>query len=123
MACDAQIVPAVLGGAGQVLDLGRAQRTRVGPARRAIILRDRGCVFPACDRSPEHCDVHHIRHWSQGGTTDVDNGALLCGFHHHLIHHAAWTLRMGDDRRPEVIPPIHVDPMQRPLRNRYHLRL
>jgi hypothetical protein len=45
---------------------------------------------------------------------------LLCGFHHHLIHHTGWQIRMGDDRLPEVIPPSYVDPLRRPMRNHRH---
>jgi hypothetical protein len=122
MACDARLMPAILGAAGQVLDLGRSQRTWTGAARRAVILRDRGCVFPACGRPPECCDIHHIQYWSHGGRTDLSNAALVCGFHHHLVHHTDWTLRMGGDGLPEVVPPTYVDPLQRPLRNTYHRR-
>lgn len=122
MACDARVLPAVMGGAGQVLDLGRAQRTWTGPARRAVILRDQGCVFPSCDRTASWCDVHHIKHWSRGGPTDLTNGALLCGFHHQLVHHSGWQIRMAPDGRPEIVPPMWIDPLQRPLRNRYHRR-
>lgn len=120
--CDAGVLPAVMNSAGQVLDLGRTQRLWAGAARRAIILRDRGCVFPACDRPPEYTDIHHIKHWSRGGRTDLTNGALLCGFHHHLIHHGDWQIRMGADGLPEVIPPAYIDPERKPLRNRYHRR-
>lgn len=120
--CDAGVLPAVMNGAGQVLDLGRTQRLWGGAARRAIILRDRGCVFPGCDRPPEYTDIHHIKHWSRGGRTDLTNGALLCGFHHHLIHHGDWQIRMGVDGLPEVIPPVYIDPERKPLRNRYHRR-
>jgi hypothetical protein len=122
LGCDALLIPAVLGGKGQVLDLGRAQRTWTGPARRAIILRDRGCVFPGCDRPPAWCDVHHLTHWADGGGTDLCNGALLCGFHHDLVHHAGWDIRIAADGLPELIPPAHVDPQRRPIRNTYHRR-
>jgi Domain of unknown function (DUF222)/HNH endonuclease len=120
--CDAGVLPAVMNSAGQVLDFGRTQRLWGGAARRAIILRDRGCVFPACDRPPEYTDIHHIKHWSRGGRTDLSNGALLCGFHHHLIHHGDWQIRMGVDGLPDVIPPVYIDPERKPLRNRYHRR-
>jgi Domain of unknown function (DUF222)/HNH endonuclease len=122
LACEADVLPAVLDGAGQVLDLGRTQRLWAGAARRAVILRDRGCVFPACDRPPDYTDVHHIKHWSRGGPTDLTNGALLCGFHHHLIHHDDWQIRLAIDGIPEVIPPAYIDPERKPLRNRYHRR-
>ena len=69
---------------GNVLDVGRAQR-RFGPrARRALAIRDGGCVFPGCDRKPKWCDAHHLQPWEDGGPTDLDNGALLCRRHHNL---------------------------------------
>jgi hypothetical protein len=52
----------------------------------------------------------------------VDNGVLLCGFHHRVIHHSEWTVRMGPDHRPEFIPPAFIDPARRPRRNIYHQR-
>jgi hypothetical protein len=122
LACDAQLIPAVLGGDGQVLDLGQTRRLFTGAVRRALVLRDGGCAFPGCDRPPRWCDAHHIEHWSAGGPTNVDNGVLLCGFHHRLIHHSDWSVRLGQDRRPEFIPPAHVDPHRRPRRNPHHDR-
>lgn len=91
LACDASILPAVLGGDGEILDIGRA--TRVVPAglRRALNLRDGGCRFAGCDRPAAWCDAHHIRYWSLGGDTSLDNCVLLCAFHHGLIHEG-WTL-------------------------------
>jgi Domain of unknown function (DUF222) len=80
LACDALIIPAVLGGASQPLDLGRAQRTIAGPLRRALILRDKGCAFPHCDRPPNRCVGHHITHWADNGHTSLDNSVLLCWF-------------------------------------------
>jgi hypothetical protein len=122
MACDARILPVVLGGASIPIDIGRARRLYTGAARSAVILRDRGCAFPGCDRPPKWCDIHHIVSWMDGGPTDRDNGVALCGFHHRLIHHNAWTVRLGPDRRPSFTPPIEIDPQQRPQRNDYHLR-
>ncbi|HEY7273825.1 MAG TPA: DUF222 domain-containing protein, partial [Actinoplanes sp.] len=71
LACDAQLLPIVLGGAGQVLDAGRSRRLATGPLRRALVVRDRGCAFPQCDRLPRWCDGHHIRGWTAGGPTDL----------------------------------------------------
>src|SRR5262249_21794090 len=62
MACDAKIIPIVLGGDSQPLDVGRASRTVPGPIRRAVTLRDGGCTFPTSDIPPKWCDVHHSRH-------------------------------------------------------------
>ncbi|NUT05487.1 MAG: DUF222 domain-containing protein [Hamadaea sp.] len=69
LACDAMIIPAVLGGDGQVLDVGRARRLIDGPLRRALVLRDKGCAFPGCDRPPQWCHGHHLKAWADGGDT------------------------------------------------------
>ncbi|MCG5457685.1 HNH endonuclease [Micromonospora sp. PSH03] len=122
LACDATILPAVLGGAGQVLDVGRQRRLITGPLRRALVLRDRGCAFPGCDRPPRWCDAHHIHHWANGGPTSLGNAVLLCGHHHRHVHQADWVVRLGDDGHPEFIPPAWLDPEQLPRRNHYHRR-
>jgi hypothetical protein len=123
LACDAGIIPAVLGGASQTLDLGRQSRLVTGPLRRALVLRDKGCAFPGCDRPPRWCQGHHIRHWSKDGPTDLKNLVLLCGYHHRLIHHSEWQVRINpEDGLPEFIPPGYIDPDQQPRRNRYHRR-
>ncbi|MFG1843244.1 DUF222 domain-containing protein [Micromonospora sp. NPDC049175] len=120
LACDAAILPAVLGGAGQVLDVGRQRRLVTGPLRRALALRDRGCAFPGCDRPPRWCAAHHIRHWADGGPTSLDNSVLLCGHHHRHLHRAEWTVRLGGDGHPEFVPPAWLDPDRIPRRNHYH---
>ncbi|MEU5964169.1 DUF222 domain-containing protein [Micromonospora parva] len=122
LACDATILPAVLGGAGQVLDVGRQRRLITGPLRRALVLRDRGCAFPGCDRPPRWCDAHHIHHWTDGGTTSLANAVLLCGHHHRHLHHSDWSVRLGGDGHPEFTPPAWLDPEQLPRRNHYHRR-
>ncbi|HEV7963586.1 MAG TPA: HNH endonuclease signature motif containing protein, partial [Actinoplanes sp.] len=122
LACDAQILPLVLGSPTQVLDAGRSRRLATGPLRRALILRDGGCAFPTCDRPPRWCNSHHITHWADGGPTDRDNLVLLCGHHHRLIHHDDWTVQMGADRLPQFLPPAHIDPTRRPRRNIFHQR-
>ena len=122
LACDAHLLPAVLGSHGQVLDVGQSRRLITGALRRALVLRDRGCAFPGCDRPPRWCDGHHIRSWTDGGPTSLDNAVLLCGPHHRTIHHSDWEIRPGPDRIPDFIPPTHIDPHQRPRRNIYHQR-
>jgi len=115
--CDCNVIPAVLGSAGEPLDIGRATRIWPTGIRRAITLRDKQCVFPGCDRPARWSDLHHIQFWVDGGPTGVANGAVLCGYHHTLIHHGDWTIRMAKDGHPEVIPPPWIDPDQRPRRN------
>ena len=123
LACDAQILPFVLDGAGQVLDAGRSRRLVDGPLRRALIARDRGCTFPECDRPARWCEGHHIVSWADGGPTDLTNLALMCAFHHHVIHgDSGWEVRPGADGHPEFLPPARLDPDRQPRRNRYHRR-
>ncbi|MFC7545951.1 DUF222 domain-containing protein [Plantactinospora sp. GCM10030261] len=122
LACDATILPAVLDGDGQVLDLGRQRRLFTGPVRRALMLRDGGCAFPGCDRRPRWCTAHHITHWADGGDTSVANGVLLCGHHHRMIHHDGWQVRATPAGRPTFIPPPWIDPQQQPRHNTYHRR-
>lgn len=122
LACDAAVLPAVLGGAGQVLDVGRQRRLITGPLRRALVLRDGGCAFPGCDRPPRWCAAHHIRHWADGGPTSLDNAVLLCGHHHRYVHRTDWVVRLGGDGHPEFVPPAWLDPDQLPRRNHYHRR-
>ena len=69
-----------------MLDVGRAQRTVTGQMRRAVIARDRHCVFPGCDQPASRCEVHHaVTHWADGGGTSAANSALLCWHHHQLV--------------------------------------
>ncbi|MCA2214923.1 HNH endonuclease signature motif containing protein [Jidongwangia harbinensis] len=122
LACDAQVLPVVLGGPGQILDAGRARRLATGPLRRALAVRDRGCAFPGCDRPPRWCDAHHIRPWSDGGPTALDNLVLLCRHHHREIHRGDWAVHLADDRQPEFRPPARLDPRRHPRRNIFHRR-
>ncbi|HEX7745975.1 MAG TPA: DUF222 domain-containing protein [Micromonosporaceae bacterium] len=122
LACDAQILPAVLGGTGQVLDVGRQRRLFTGPIRRALVLRDGGCAFPGCDRPPRWCAGHHVTHWSAGGRTAVENGVLLCARHHRVVHHDGWQVRIAADGHPEFVPPAWIDPRQQARRSTYHRR-
>jgi hypothetical protein len=117
LACDAKLIPAVLGGQGQVLDVGRERRLFTGPLRRALAIRDGGCAFPGCDRPPKYCHAHHARSWLDGGPTCLANGLLLCHLHHVVIHSGEWIVYIAADGMPEFIPPKWIDPEQRPMRN------
>ncbi|WP_146067303.1 HNH endonuclease signature motif containing protein, partial [Arthrobacter sp. ZGTC212] len=92
IACDADIIPALLGTHGEILDLGRKTRLFTPTQRLALTARDQGCTFPNCTIPAPWCEAHHITYWSHGGTTDLDNGALLCTGHHHLTHKEQWTI-------------------------------
>lgn len=88
MCCHAGITPAVLDSDSAILDLGRAARLASPDQLRYLGLRDRGCVYPGCDRPPSWCEAHHLDEWdADGGPTDVDNLALLCTRHHTVVHH------------------------------------
>ena len=93
--CDASLVEVVEDG-GRVLSLGRKRRTVSAPLRRALTLRDRGCRYPGCERT-RFVDAHHVRHWSRGGETNLDNLVLLCRRHHRLVHEHGYTLSLDDD--------------------------
>ncbi len=118
LACDAAVLPAVLGGQGQVLDLGRAQRTFTAAQRRALTIRDRGCTFPGCTVPATWCEAHHVIPWHQGGATDVSNGALCCLFHHTLADNSTWDIDTSTGI-PLWRPPATVDPQRPLMRNPY----
>jgi uncharacterized protein DUF222/HNH endonuclease len=101
LACDATILPAVLGGASQPLDVGRLRRPVTPALRRALNLRDGGCRFPGCHRSTTWCDAHHVVPWSRGGETAVDNLLLLCRRHHGLVHEGGWSIHL--DQRTGIV--------------------
>jgi hypothetical protein len=105
LACNARVIPAVLDGAGQPLDLGRARRLFTPAQRRALILRDGGCAFPGCGRPPEWCDGHHIHHWEDGGPTDLWNLLLLCKAHHTLVHEGGFVVRHAAGPTLEFLRP------------------
>ncbi|TQJ58678.1 uncharacterized protein DUF222 [Arthrobacter sp. SLBN-83] len=117
-ACDADIIPALLGTRGEILDLGRKTRLFTPAQRLALTARDQGCAFPNCTIPAPWCEAHHITYWSHGGPTTTNNGVLLCSHHHHLIHKEQWTITTTHDT-PTFIPPPHLDPNQTPQQNHY----
>ncbi|NKS19210.1 DUF222 domain-containing protein [Rhodococcus hoagii] len=114
IACDCHLTPIVMDD-GVPLNLGRTSRTVSKKQRRALIARDHGCAFPGCGAPPAHCEGHHIKHWADGGPTDLDNLVMLCRFHHQLLHHSHWEVRIGPDRKPWFTPPSTVDPYKKPI--------
>jgi len=86
LACDAVLTPFVWSSDGRLLDVGRSTRTVPTLLRRAVVGRDRRCVFAGCGRPLTWCDAHHIVHWARGGPTRLDNLVLLCRHHHTLVH-------------------------------------
>lgn len=124
IACDAGVLPIVLDGAGTPLDMGQEQRFFTGAVRLAVLQRDGGCVFPGCDRTPAGCDIHHVVPWWNGGATSLANGVALCPHHHALVEPRPgadqWQIRWTGDHLPAFIPPVALDPLQRP---QLHARL
>ena len=97
LACEAGIIPAVLGGTSQVLDLGRTRRFHTPTQRLALALRDHGCTAEGCDLPPSACHAHHDTPWSHGGHTNLDDARLLCHRHHRVIHDPRYdTTRLPD---------------------------
>lgn len=99
VACDASVMRVVMSGRSEPLDVGR--RTPVIPPsmRRAVIVRDRHCRFPGCDRPHTWCDAHHVVHWADGGPTAVQNLLLLCRRHHGMVHRSGgFGLELADGR-------------------------
>lgn len=123
LCCDAELLPAVLNGRSEVLDVGRASRLVTPAIRAALTVRDRGCVFPGCQARPAVCEAHHIKPWWAGGTTSTTNLVLLCHHHHALVEPAKytardqWEVRLAEDGVAEVIPPARLDAKRRPLRH------
>ncbi len=130
LACDADLLPAVLGGESEVLDVGRAHRLVTPALRTALTLRDQGCILPGCDKPPAQCHAHHLIPWWVGGLTVLENLALVCAHHHNLVEPARhgppghrWEIIIGDDHLPAARPPTYVDPQRRPrLHQRFRFR-
>ena len=92
LACTARVLPAVLGGTSEVLDLGRDQRLFTAAQRKAMRLRDGQCRAEGCTVPATWCEAHHLKDWAHGGRTDLADGVLLCSHHHHRAHDRTYTL-------------------------------
>jgi hypothetical protein len=92
------VIPKVLDGQSVVLDQGRSARLFTPAQRIAMSDRDHGCTYPGCDRPPGWTEAHHLDHWADGGSTDLNRGALLCARHHHWVHQNNLDGRLHDGR-------------------------
>ena len=90
LACNAGILPAVMGGRSEVLDAGREQRLVKGSMRKLMNVRDKTCTTIGCTVPAAFCEAHHPTPWSNGGRTSLKECKLLCLFHHHRAHHPGW---------------------------------
>jgi hypothetical protein len=86
LACDASVMRVVMAGRSEPLDVGRKTPVVPPAMRRAVVVRDRSCRFPGCDRPHTWCDAHHVVHWAEGGPTAMPNLVLLCRRHHRMVH-------------------------------------
>ncbi|MGN6474022.1 MAG: DUF222 domain-containing protein [Mycobacteriales bacterium] len=94
LACDAAIIPIVMRGTSEILDLGRTTRTWTRAQRKAAKIRaGQHCEAPLCQAAIARCELHHEDEWAKFGRTDLNNGIYLCTYHHWLTHHTTWTLR------------------------------
>jgi hypothetical protein len=108
IACDSGVQPILLGARGEPLALGRRQRLFSAAQRKVLAVRDGGCAWPECTAPPAWTHAHHVIPWSHDGPTDVDNGVLLCAFHHHLVHEGEFAIRMID-QIPHLRAPARLD--------------
>jgi hypothetical protein len=115
LAASAEVIPVVLGGESQPLDVGRAMRLATEPQRVALAIRDGGCLWPRCEAPPGWCEVAHIVPWAEGGGTDLDNLMLMCPFHHRRFDLDGWEVAVIDGAR-HFVPPAWVDYARTPRR-------
>ncbi len=106
--CAGTIQRVLTGDNGRILRLGTEERVFNRYQRRAIALRDGGCVIPGCGIPAGWCEIHHVTEHAQGGPTHTDNGVLLCWYHHRFIDRNGWSIRMNRGV-PEVRAPGWVD--------------
>jgi hypothetical protein len=112
LACDGGLVLVVEDRDGSPLDVGRRSRSTTAALRRALQRRDRGCTFPGCGAT-RHLHAHHVRHWADGGPTDLSNLVLVCGFHHRFVHVRGWHIEVRSDGRHRYRPPGATQPVER----------
>jgi hypothetical protein len=114
LGCGAGFSRVVMDGPSVVLDLGRSRRLASAAQRRALLIRDRGCVFDGCGRPGRWCDIHHLVSWLRGGLTDLDGMVLLCRRHHVLCHETGWTIERDPDGSTTTLAPGHTPPNRAP---------
>jgi hypothetical protein len=99
LACEAEILPVVLDGRSVPIDVGRSKRLATIHQRRALEAIYPTCAIPDCEVIFDHCNVHHIEYWENGGATDLNNMVPLCSRHHHAAHEGGWKLKLDPETR------------------------
>ena len=103
LACEAEILPVVLDGRSVPIDVGRSKRLATVHQRRALEAMHPTCAIPDCEVIFDHCNVHHIDYWENGGSTDLNNMVPLCSRHHHAAHEGGWKLQLNPETRELTI--------------------
>ena len=103
LACEAEILPVVLDGRSVPIDVGRSKRLATVHQRRALEAIHPTCAIPDCEVIFDHCNVHHIEYWENGGSTDLNNLIPLCSRHHHAAHEGGWKLKLNPETRELTI--------------------
>jgi Domain of unknown function (DUF222) len=103
--CDAGVHRVFVAGRSSILDYGTTTRTVPANLFNALVIRDRHCRFPGCDRPPPWCEAHHVRWVLDGGPTSLDNLTLQCSRHHHLLHTPGWHAKLLPDATLVVTTP------------------
>ena len=116
---DARLVPIIFGSTKQVTAYGTAHRIFTEGQRLAMIARDLGCSFPACTDPPSRCEAHHVTDYAITRRTTIEDGTMLCGYHHREHPRLGWTCQMINGR-PHWTAPHWLDPTQTPRRNHAH---
>ena len=106
--CAGVVQRVTLGDNGRILRLGTEERVFNRYQRRAIALRDGGCIIPGCGVPAGWCEIHHVTGHAEGGPTHTDNGVLLCWYHHRFVDRNGWSIRMNRGV-PEVRAPSWID--------------
>lgn len=119
LCCDADLTPAVLGTGSQLLDVGQDYRLVTPSIRRALTIRDRGCIFPNCSEPDTRCEAHHITPWWAGGPTSLQNLALVCPFHHATLEPDRFDPQADQWR---IVMEEGMPRVQAPRKARPHLR-
>jgi hypothetical protein len=107
--CDCTLSRIIVAGESEILDVGRATPITTPAQWKALVVRDRHCQAPGCNRPPADCQSHHVQHWTRGGRTDLNNLQLLCWYHHRRqhIHDAQARVGMTDKTAGTVREVFH----------------
>jgi hypothetical protein len=104
LSCDAGVIEVIEDDQGVPLSVARKRRTIAGSIKRALLRRDTSCAYPGC-ANRTFLEGHHIKHWADGGETALDNGVLLCSYHHRFVHEYGYRVELDADRRPRFRDP------------------